>query len=116
MPMKEKISLKDFGHPDIFISKSILKISGLTQLMGPSLFIIGILAHNWPLMLVGGLIMVVCDLSVVTSGTEPSVLLCIMVFAIIFALIIHPWYYGVFWSLFVFQVLNIPGAIKSLTL
>ena len=99
-------------------SKSIGVISvgiNLIHILGPLLFIIGILVNIEWLWIIGGIIMVFIDFMDLLSGILNP--LAPVLFAILGIIFIHPWYLGVFVSIAIFQVINIPfgiiNAIKS---
>lgn len=83
-------------------------IVGAERLLSIGLFLAGILTRRPALWIAGGLLMAARDVFEVWWGLlKPQFPILL---AIIVAIFVKPWYLGVFWSLFVFHVLDIPGA------
>jgi hypothetical protein len=90
----------------------IMIVQGLVELLGVGGFVVWYLTDMWWVMVVGGLVMVLDDICDVSLGTLNP--LFPVVFAIVLAMIIDPWYVGVFWSLACFKFLDMPGALAKI--
>ena len=90
----------------------ILMVQGIVELLGVGAFVIGYFIDIWWIMVAGGLVMVVDDVCDMSLGILNP--LFPVVFAIALAMIIDPWYVGIFWSLACFKFLGIPGALVKI--
>lgn len=88
----------------------IIRLQGLLEL-SVLLFLLGILLNISILVIVGGILMVISDLLGILSGALHP--LSPVLLAIVLSFIINPWYLGVFWSVAVFGILDIPNAFKK---
>lgn len=91
---------------------AIYFIRRLAEILFPIGFLIGVFLDIEILWIVSGLLMAIEDiLSMLSGELKPT-------FPIIAALvggaIIKPWYLGVFWSIEIFAVLNIPTSLMTL--
>jgi hypothetical protein len=87
----------------------ILIAQGLLELFGIGGFLVGYFSDTWWIMVAGGLVMVLDDIFQMQIGILNPFLP--VVFAIVLAIIIDPWYVGIFWSLVCFKFLDIPSAV-----
>ena len=92
--------------------EAFFKFSSLSSLLALSSFIYGVFAEQRAFAIGGGVVLVLLDVVAIWVGAlEP---LFPLLFAGVLALLVKPWYYGVFWSCAVFQILNIPAYIAML--
>lgn len=90
---------------------TVIRIQGLLEL-SVLLFLLGILVNVPALVIIGGILMIIDDLlGMFTGALNP---LFPIVFAIILAFIIKPWYLGVFWSTAIFSVIGLPTAFRKI--
>jgi len=93
------------------MKSTILRIQGILEL-SVILFIIGIIIQSPVLIMIGGILMLINDIIGMAVGalnpTFPILL------AIVLALIIKPWYVGIFWSMAIFNVISIPTALMKI--
>jgi hypothetical protein len=92
----------------IFISIA----QGLLDLLGIGGFLVGFFTNIWWIMIAGGLVMVLDDIYQMLVGILNP--LFPIAFAIVLAILIDPWYVGIFWSLACLKFLDIPGALAKL--
>lgn len=82
------------------------RVYAILSLFALIAFVLGFFASVTWLTILGGLLLVFDEVMEIFSGmlnpTFP------IIFAILLALIINPWYIGVFWSITAFKTLNIP--------
>lgn len=103
------ISTEVYHHMNM---KLILKIQGGSELLALILFLVGYFSGNWILMMIGGIMLVIGDIIEMSMGIlNPTFPL---IFAFILAFVFDPWYVGIFWSIAVFTLFNIPTDIKKL--
>lgn len=94
------------------MEKSVIRIQGLLEL-SVILFLMGIFTGTGSLVVAGGIIMLIND--VIAMGLGALNPLFPIILAIALGVIIQPWYVGVFWSLAVFHVLDLPNAFKKVS-
>jgi membrane-bound ClpP family serine protease len=94
------------------MKKGIIILQGLSTLIGIIGFFYGyFIGIKW-LMMLGGIILIIEDiLSVASGGLNP---IFPIMFAIVLSFLFTPWYVGVFWSIAVFAVFDIPTAIYKI--
>lgn len=88
------------------------KFSSILSLLALSSFIYGFFAEQRAFAISGGVVLILLDVVAIWVGVLKP--LFPLLFAIVLALLVKPWYYGVFWSCAVFQILNIPAYIAML--
>jgi hypothetical protein len=79
---------------------------GFIGIAAPLALLIGVLGSIPWLMMLGGITLVVRDVAGVMLGVLNPVFP--LVFAVVLALFVDPWYVGVFWASAVFAVLGLP--------
>lgn len=88
------------------------KLQSIIGLLSLASFIYGFFAGQTVVAIVGGIILILQDLIAIWLGIlKPAVPI---ILAVILALLIRPWYFGVFWSSTVFQIFNVPLYLKIL--
>jgi hypothetical protein len=85
---------------------AIAFIQGLFKLVGLGGFLVGYFADIWWLMMLGGCLVVLDD--VIEMGMGILNPFFPILFAIVLANLLTPWYVGVFWASAAFKVLGIP--------
>lgn len=84
----------------------VIIFQGLFELIGLGSFIVGyFIGLKW-LMLFGGILVVLDDVIEIFMGILNPLFPAIL--AIVLAIIVTPWYVGVFWASAAFKVLGIP--------
>lgn len=96
------------------MENKVIRIQGSLELAGPVLFLLGAFIGNWLLIITGGVVMLLLDFIEISMGVLNP--LFPIIFAIALGITIEPWWYGVFWSLGIFHILNIFTAIKKIKL
>ena len=91
---------------------AIVFIQGLFELVGLVGFLFGYFAEVWWLMVVGGCLIVLDDVIEIGMGILNP--LFPVVFAVVLAVFMTPWYVGMFWASAAFKVLGIPTSLKKL--
>lgn len=90
----------------------VVFVQGLFEIVGIGSFLSGFFAHIYWLMVLGGCLVVIDDITQVAMGILnplfPSLL------ALILAVIISPLYVGVFWASASFKILGIPTSLRKL--
>lgn len=89
----------------------IVLVQGLFELVGLGGFLAGYFGDIWWLMVLGGCLVVLDDIVEVLMGVLNP--LFPIALAVILALILTPWYVGVFWASAAFKVLNIPTSLRK---
>lgn len=87
-------------------------IFGFVNLLALASFLIGFFTNTKPATIGGGTIVVLADLIAVWGGFLNPFLPTIL--AIIGAIVIRPWYVGVFWASAIFAILSIPHYLNLL--
>jgi len=77
-----------------------------------SLFLVGFFQHLIWLFVLGGCLIIIYDILDMLAGFLKP--LFPIVFAIILASIIKPWYAGVFWASAIWHIIGVPWYIKDL--
>jgi len=90
---------------------AIVFIQGLFELIGLGGFLLGYFADTWWLMVVGGCLVVLDDVIEISMGILNPLFPVFL--AIILAVLLSPWYVGVFWASAAFKVLGIPTSLKK---
>lgn len=94
------------------MQNNIFRIHGVLDLLGIVSFFLGIYLYNWTLIIVGGMVLIFLDTASMFLGALKP--LFPIIFAFILGIIIKPWWYGVFWSIVIFSIFNIPTDIKKI--
>ncbi len=92
--------------------KSVILIQGLLELLGLSGFLVGYFTDIWWLMVVGGCLVVLDDVIEISLGVLNPIFPILL--AIILAVLLMPWYVGVFWASAAFKVLGLPNSLKKI--
>lgn len=88
------------------------RIFGFLGLVSFVAFLYGFFADNSILMILGGSYLVIENLMGILSGMlKPAVPI---ILAVAGAILVNPWYAGVFWSVAIFEFLNIPYNLKRM--
>ena len=91
------------------MGKYIIGFQIILNISGVGLFLSGWYFGNPTIMIAGGVIMVVDDIMTVFSGAMnimgPAIAWAVAAF------FLSPWWYSLFWSALVFNVMNVPGSI-----
>ena len=90
---------------------AIVIIQGLFELIGLGGFLAGYFAEIWWLMMVGGCLVVLDDVIEINMGVLNPLFPVIL--AIVLAVLLTPWYVGVFWASAAFKVLGIPTSLRK---
>ena len=88
------------------------RVWALLQLIALAAFLIGFFGKNESLLLFGGILVVLEDIGAIYYGVLKLPFPIIL--AGVLAIIINPWYVGVFWASAVFKLLDIPTNIGKL--
>jgi hypothetical protein len=91
---------------------AIVFVQGLFELLGLSAFFIGYFTNIWWLMMLGGCLVVLDDVIEIAMGILNPLFPVIL--AIILAIILTPWYVGIFWASAAFKVLGIPTSLRKI--
>lgn len=89
---------------------------GFFQILGLFLFIYGSFISSPTLAISGGIIMLLEVYLAITSGADrfgPFLFFAIVGVLVVISLSI-PWYFGVFWSVAIFKVINIPTNLRKI--
>ena len=90
---------------------TVVFVQGLFELVGLGSFIVGYFGAIWWLMVLGGGLVVLDDIIEISMGVLKP--LFPIALAIFLAIVIAPWYVGVFWASAAFKVLGIPASLKK---
>ena len=90
---------------------AIVFIQGLFELVGLGGFLAGYFADIWWFMVLGGCLVVLDDVIEIAMGVLNPIFPVLL--AIALAIVISPWYVGVFWASAAFKVLGIPTSIRK---
>lgn len=90
----------------------IVVLASLFELIGISGFLFGYFAGIKLVMLVGGCMLVFDHIYEMGVGILKPLFPILL--AIPFVILMTPWYVGVFWSIAVLKVFNIPGSIMKI--
>lgn len=94
------------------LEKNIILIQGILGLISVILFLFGYFFDYQVVMIIGGLLLLLDDfLDFFAGALNP---LFLVIFAVLLASLITPWYVGVFWSAAVFRVFDIPTNILKI--
>lgn len=94
------------------MARIIIVMQGLFELSALSIFVLGYFNQVTALIIVGGILLILNDLvDILTGVLKPHFP---VIFAIVLALIIRPWYVGIFWASALFVVLNIPKDLRKI--
>ena len=85
---------------------------GLLELLGIGGFLVGYSTNIWWIMIAGGSVMVLDDIYQISVGILNP--LFPIALAGVLAMLIDPWYVGIFWSLACLKLLDIPGALVKI--
>jgi len=88
------------------------RIFGLVNLLALASFLVGFFTNTKPATIGGGTIVVLADLIAMWGGFLNPFLPTVL--AIIGAIVIRPWYIGVFWASAIFAMLSIPHYLNLL--
>ena len=91
------------------MGKYIIGIQILLNISGVGLFLFGWYFGNFTVMIIGGAIMVVDDFMTVYSGAM-NIMGPVIAWAVV-AFFLSPWWYSLFWSALVFNIMSVPGSI-----
>ena len=94
------------------MAAAVVFVQGLFELVGLGGFLIGYFGGIWWLMVIGGCLVVLDDIIEMSMGVLNP--LFPIVLAIGLAIVLTPWYVGVFWASAAFKVLGIPASLKKL--
>lgn len=89
--------------------KIIIVTQGLVELLGLGAFLAGYFADIWWLMMAGGILVVLDDILEMAMGILNP--LFPLLLAVALAVVLAPWYVGVFWASAAFKVLGIPTSL-----
>jgi hypothetical protein len=92
--------------------KAILRIQGGLDLFGIIGFLVGFFGGFPILMIAAGLVMVLDDVYQISTGILNP--LFPVLSSIVLAVVLEPWYVGVFWAAAFLRPLGIPGALIKL--
>lgn len=84
---------------------------GLFELLGLTGFLAGYFLHLGWVMVAGGILVVLDDIIEIALGALNPVSPVLL--AIVLAVILTPWYVGIFWASAAFKVLNIPTSFRK---
>lgn len=88
----------------------VVFMQGIFELVGLGSFLIGYFGDIWWLMMLGGCLVMLDDtIDMATGVLKP---LFPVALAILLAIVLTPWYVGVFWASAAFKVLGIPASLK----
>src|SRR3989304_4398137 len=90
----------------------VIRLQGLLELTGVLGFMCGYFLEYYWIMVAGGII-VVADV-LIEMGLGVLKPLFPIILAIVLALIISPWYVGIFWSSAAFKIFGIPNSINKI--
>jgi len=90
---------------------AIIFIQGLFELLGLGGFIAGYFADIWWLMILGGSLVILDDVIEIAMGILNPIFPVLL--AIALAIVISPWYVGIFWASAAFKVLGIPTSVRK---
>lgn len=96
------------------MQKLVIVVQGLFELIGLGAFLTGFFLEIGWLMVTGGILIVLDDVIEIATGILNPMFPVVL--AVVLAIIVTPWYVGIFWASSGFKVLNIPTAlIKVIT-
>lgn len=90
----------------------VLVLQGAFELVGLLSFLIGYFAQTTPLLLFGGILVLLDDVIEIFMGILNPLFPVLL--AIVLAIIFAPWYVGVFWASAALKVLGIPGSFRKI--
>ncbi len=90
---------------------AIIFIQGLFELLGLGGFIAGYFADIWWLMILGGSLVILDDVIEIAMGILNPIFPVLL--AIALAIVISPWYVGIFLASAAFKVLGIPTSVRK---
>lgn len=89
----------------------VLVVQGLFELLGLGGFLAGFFLDIAWLMVTGGILVVLDDVIEIAMGILNPLLPILL--AVVLAVILTPWYVGIFWASSAFKVLNIPTSFRK---
>ena len=91
---------------------TVIVLQGSLELFGLLGFLTGFFSDVWWLVIAGGCLVVVDDVIEIGLGIlNPTVPVLLAIFL---AVVMTPWYLGVFWASAVFKILNVPAALMKM--
>lgn len=93
-------------------SQTLVRFFAGAELFALFAFIIGYFTNFYPLMIVGGVLLIIQDIFSMAQGILKP--LGPIMLAIILGFVFTPWYVGVIWSVAVFMLLDIPTDLRRL--
>lgn len=93
------------------MAAAVAFVQGLFELFGLGSFLVGYFADIRWLMTLGGCLVVLDDVVEILLGVLNP--LFPIGFAIFMAILLTPWYVGVFWASAAFKVLGIPQSLRK---
>lgn len=97
--------------PEIGWPVVVIVGQGLFELIGLAGFLAGYFLHLGWVMVAGGSLVVLDDIIQIAMGVLNPVFPVLL--AIVLAIILTPWYVGIFWASAAFKVLNIPTSFRK---
>jgi hypothetical protein len=94
------------------MNRAIILIQGLFEIIGIGFFLFGFFGDILWLIIVGGIAIVLEDIIEISTGILNPLIPIIL--SVILAIILKPWYIGIFWASAVFKILNIPTATMKI--
>lgn len=94
------------------MARLIIAFQILLNLSGVGLFLYGWYFGNFSVMVIGGIILVADDVMTVYSGAM-NILGPLIAWGVT-SFFLSPWWYSLFWSSLVFNILGVPGSIKKI--
>lgn len=94
------------------MAKYVLALQILVNLSGVGLFLYGWQFNNLIVMVIGGIIMVVDDFITVYSGAI-NIMGPVIAWGVV-AFFLSPWWYSLFWSSLIFNIMGVPGSIITI--
>ncbi len=94
------------------MSITVIVIQGLFEVTGLFGFIFGFFFDISWLMIISGILLVLDDIIEIALKTLNPVFPILL--AIALAIIISPWYVGVFWASAVFKIIGVPTSLKKI--
>ena len=91
------------------MAKFIIAFQIILNLSGVGFFMYGWYFNNLVILIIGGTILILDDVLTVYSGAMNIIGPTIA--WIIVAIFISPWWYSLFWSSLIFNILGVPGSI-----
>ena len=102
---------KEAQSPELGWPLVVIVGQGLFEILGLAGFLSGYFLHLGWIMMVGGTLVVLDDIIEIAMGVLNPVFPILL--AIVLAIILTPWYVGIFWASAAFQLFNIPISFRK---